>query len=104
KGGKYRVVRNCKDPLVQAMIENYRIWSKNLNRLEEFEVQSSTLFDTVAIYLAFSQELLVIEKLGIQVTDDGYTTINPKAKATNCATEWKDLAAFEDLLVKRLTD
>ena len=104
KGEKYRAVGNCRDPLVQAMIENYRIWSRSLNHPEQFEVRSSTLFDTVAIYLAFSQELLVIEKLGIQVTDDGYTTINPKAKATNCATEWKDLTAFEDLLVKRLID
>jgi inosine-uridine nucleoside N-ribohydrolase len=104
KGEKYRAVRECKDPLVQAMIENYRIWSKNLNRLEESEVQSSTLFDPVAVYLAFSEELFVMEKLGIRVTDEGYTTIDPNAKITNCATEWKDLAAFEDLLVKRLTD
>jgi inosine-uridine nucleoside N-ribohydrolase len=104
KGEKYRAVRNCRDPVVQAMIENYRIWSRSLNHPEQFEVRSSTLFDTVAIYLAFSQELLVMEKLGIQVTDDGYTTIDPKAKATNCATDWKNLTAFEDLLVKQLTD
>jgi len=102
KGEKYSAVRECEDPLVQAMIENYEIWS--LNHPERFEVQSSVLFDTVAIYLAFSEELLVMEKLGIRVTDEGYTVIDPKAKATNCATDWKDLAAFEDFLVKRLTD
>jgi flagellar basal body rod protein FlgG len=44
-----------------------------------------------------------MEKLGIRVTDDGYTVIDNKAKAINCATEWKDLSAFEDFLVARLT-
>jgi hypothetical protein len=44
-----------------------------------------------------------MEKLGIRVTDDGYTAIDDKAKKINCATNWKNLGAFEDLLVKRLT-
>jgi hypothetical protein len=37
------------------------------------------------------------------VDDKGMTLIDPAAKVTNVATEWKDMAAFEDLLVKRLT-
>jgi hypothetical protein len=41
--------------------------------------------------------------LGIRVTDDGHTVIDPKAKRIRVATEWKDLGAFEDLLVKRIT-
>lgn len=111
KGEKYRKVRECKEPLIQAMIENYRIWwaeacSNSDRELDKnrAEKESTTLFDTVAIYLAFSEELVVIEKLGIRVTDDGYTVIDDNAKTINCATEWKDLSAFEDLLVRRLTD
>jgi hypothetical protein len=57
----------------------------------------------VAVYLAFSEELLVMEELGIRVTDEGYTVIDGGARAINCATGWKDLAAFEDFLVRRLT-
>lgn len=97
---KYRSVYECKDPLTQALIENYRVWAKYS---PESEHRSSTLFDTVAIYLAFSEELLVMEKLGIRVTDDGYTVIDEDAKVINCAMDWKDLAAFEDFLVERLT-
>lgn len=100
EGEKYRSVYECKDPLTQALIENYRVWAKYS---PESEYRSSTLFDTVAIYLAFSEELLVMEKLGIRVTDDGYTVIDEDAKVINCATHWKDLPAFEDLLVERLT-
>ena len=44
-----------------------------------------------------------MEKLGIRVAADGYTIIDDSAKAITCATEWKNLGAFEDLLVRRLT-
>jgi hypothetical protein len=98
-------------------IENYRAWYKQgiLNSkkdLSEEEVnkrvnrqinsRSTTLFDTVGIYLGMTEKLLRMEKLGIAVTDDGYTKIDKNAKAINCAMEWKDLGAFEDLLVERL--
>jgi inosine-uridine nucleoside N-ribohydrolase len=118
KGQKYQKVLNRKSPLTQALIENYRAWYKqgilNENKdLSEAEVNkrvdeklnssSSTLFDTVAIYLAMSTDLVKMEKLRIKVTDDGYTRIDEKGKLINCATEWKDLGAFEDFLVGRLT-
>jgi inosine-uridine nucleoside N-ribohydrolase len=100
-GARYAAVRDCKDPLVQAVLENYKIWlGKDRNRAEE---ESSTLFDTVAVYLAISEDLLVMEKLGVRVTDDGFTVIDSKSKPINCATAWKNLPAFRDFLVKRLT-
>ncbi|NQT83258.1 nucleoside hydrolase [bacterium] len=100
RGEKYKAVRDSKDPVAAALIENYRIWSKNKKQAES---RSSTLFDTVAVYLAFSEKLLLMEKLGIRVTDDGYTVIDPAAKTMSVATSWKDMAAFEDLLVRRVT-
>jgi len=105
EGEKYLAVRDCEDALIQALIENYRIWTQNsawTGGLDP-EKESSILFDTVAIYLAFSEELLVMEKLGIRVTDDGYTVIDDAAKGINCSTGWKNLPAFEDFLVQRLT-
>jgi inosine-uridine nucleoside N-ribohydrolase len=104
KGEKYRRVRDSDDPLARAVIENYRIWAKRVRWTRvNAKKRSSTLFDTVAVYLAFSEELLVMEQLGIRVTDDGYTVIDDEAKVVNCAMAWRDLAAFEDLLVQRLT-
>ena len=80
------------------------IWWKagNPGKPEKIDA-SSTLFDTVAAYLSFSRDLLNIERLPIRVTDDGFTRIDPKAKEIDCAMSWKDLGAFEDLLVERLT-
>ncbi|MHC4459129.1 MAG: nucleoside hydrolase [Planctomycetota bacterium] len=104
KGEKYQKVLKSKNPLARAIIENYRVWTKSQG-LQESKVDtgSSTLYDTVAVYLAISTKLVKMEKLGIRVTDDGYTVIDNKAKAIDCAAKWKDLDAFEDFLVERLT-
>ncbi len=99
-GEKYAAVRDCRDPVVRALMDNYRIWCRG--RDDDPEVASSTLFDTVAAYLAFTDELVTIERLGIRVGDDGMTLVDDEAKRIDCAMEWKDLAAFEDLLVARL--
>jgi inosine-uridine nucleoside N-ribohydrolase len=101
---KYKKVANSTDPLTRAVIENYRIWRKASNPKASDAINtSSVLFDTVAIYLAFSDKLLDLESLKIRVTDDGFTRIDPRAAIIHCATSWKDLPAFEDLLVARLT-
>jgi len=105
EGEKYRAVYECQDMLARAVIENYRIWAHDRERGRRLnaESRSSVLFDTVAVYLAFSEELLVMERLGIRVTDDGYTVIDQSAKPIDCAMAWKDLPSFENFLVQRLT-
>ena len=105
KGAKYKKVLESKKPLARAIIENYRVWAKSQG-LEKTKVDtgSTTLYDTVAIYLAVSTELVEMERLGIRVTDDGYTVIDNTAKKVNCATKWKDLGAFEDFLIQRLVN
>jgi len=118
KGRKYQKILTANNALTRAIIENYRAWYKqgilNKNKdlspaevnervAEKVNSSSTTLFDTVGIYLAMSTRWVKMEKLPIKVTDDGYTRIAQDGKVINCATEWKDLAAFEDFLVERLT-
>ena len=105
KGDKYKAVAESTDPLTKALVENYRIWrrEKSADPIRQDEKESSTLFDTVAVYLAFSDSLTKIEELPIIVDDQGFTRIDPAGKKMEVATEWKDLAAYEDLLVKRVT-
>ncbi|OHB83844.1 MAG: hypothetical protein A2Z38_10085, partial [Planctomycetes bacterium RBG_19FT_COMBO_48_8] len=117
KDQKYQKVLKNNSTLTNALIENYRAWYRqgilNENKdISEADLDkrvartlnssSSTLFDTVAIYLAMSTDLVKMEKLPIIVTDDGFTRIDKNGKAIKCATEWKDLGAFEDLMVERL--
>jgi len=117
KDQKYQNVLKNNSTLTNALMENYRAWYRqglrnNDKDLSEAELDkrvdqkcnssSSTLFDTVGIYLAMTTELVKMEKLPIIVTDDGHTKIDENGKEIDCATEWKDLGAFEDLLVDRL--
>jgi inosine-uridine nucleoside N-ribohydrolase len=103
-GDKYKKVLDCNSPMARMIIENYRAWTKSGNMNEaQVESRSSTLFDTVAVYLAMKHDFVTMEKLGIHVTDDGYTAIDNNAKKINCATSWKNLGAYEDFLVERLT-
>jgi hypothetical protein len=68
-------------------------WLKG--RLPDHTTVSSTLFDTVAVYLAFSEELLVMEDICLRVTDDGHTVEDPAGPRVRCAMAWKDLGAVE---------
>lgn len=100
-GEQYLKVRDSQDPVCKVIMENYRIWlGKNKKTAEE---RSSTLFDTVAIYLAIQQDLVKVENLGIRIDDKGFTVIDENAKKVNVATEWKNLNEFRSFLVKRLT-
>jgi len=44
-----------------------------------------------------------METLPIRVDDKGFSRIDKNAKKMQVATAWKDMAAFEDLLAKRVT-
>ncbi len=98
RGDKYRAVCSSPDPLAKAVIENYRVWLKGKS-----DEGSSILYDTVAVYLAFAEDLLLMEDLPLGVTDDGFTAKTPGARIVRCATGWKDMGAFEDLLLQRLS-
>lgn len=106
KGENYARLRSCPDPIVQTLITNYTVWSAYNTAAgrkgPDPALSSTTLFDCVAVYLACTQELCVMEKLGIRVTDDGFTVEDPAARQMTVALAWKDLPAFETWLVDRL--
>ncbi len=102
-GERYKKIYNSEKPILKALIENYKIWAKLVTWTKvDSENHSSTLFDTVAVYLAYSHEFLEIEPIKIKVTDDGYTVPDEKGDEILVAIRWKDLNAFLDHLVERL--
>jgi len=104
-GDDYQRVFQSTDPIAKAVIENYRLWllAAGGSSTSTFASRSSTLFDTVAVYLAFSQSWCVMENIGVRVTDDGFTVEDSNARKVAVATAWKNLPALEGLLVERLT-
>ena len=101
-GKRFEAMKESRDPLAQAVVENYRIW-RNAKTAAEIHA-SSVLFDTAAIYLAYpgDRPFMKLETLPITVTADGFTRIDPAGRKMAVATEWHDLDGFHDLLVKRL--
>ncbi|MFW9897209.1 MAG: nucleoside hydrolase [Candidatus Thorarchaeota archaeon] len=104
-GENFERIMNCDNTIVKLIKENFEIWAKknSLTELITQDKKTSILFDTVAIYLGFSEELLNIEELKIEVSDEGMTIISENGSSMRCATSWKDVQAFKDLLVNRLT-
>lgn len=98
-GKRFQALCDSNDDLVKALLTNYRIWAK-----KEAVTESSILFDTVAVYLAYPgpKPLVQLEKLNINVNSEGFTLIDPKGAKMSVATDWKDLDAYADLLVKVL--
>jgi inosine-uridine nucleoside N-ribohydrolase len=102
-GERYQRVVQSNDRVAATIVENYKIWSEASKNGAQAKTRSSVLFDTVAVYLAVSQNYCEMERLGVRVTDDGFTVIEPQAKQMNVATRWRDLEGFRDFLVNRLT-
>ncbi len=101
-GARYQRMLQARDPVPATIVENYRIWSKAGGNAAQAEHHSSTLYDPVAVYLSFNQQFCKMDRLGIRVTNAGFTVIDDHAKQMNVATEWNDLDGFRDLLVNRL--
>jgi inosine-uridine nucleoside N-ribohydrolase len=101
-GARYQRILRARDPVAATIVENYRLWSKARKTEAGAEHHSSTLFDPVAVYLAFSRRFCQMERLGIRVTNDGFTVIDDQARHMNVATGWKNLDGFRDLLANRL--
>ncbi|SDT89452.1 Inosine-uridine nucleoside N-ribohydrolase [Verrucomicrobium sp. GAS474] len=110
-GEAYRTVHASADPVAREIIGDYRTWSAHppgwaKGHKDEAATRSTVLFDTVAVYLAFSHAGMKLESLPIAVTDKGMTVIDPSGPTLSVATEWNDpsaIQAFEKLLVERLT-
>jgi inosine-uridine nucleoside N-ribohydrolase len=117
RGERYRTVRTARSPLLQAVLRNYEEWAEargeltpeaaafygdRANTSPYWRHRSSVLFDTVAVYLAYDESLLNIERLPVSIDDDGLTRIAPGAPELRVATSWRDRTTFEDHLVERL--
>jgi inosine-uridine nucleoside N-ribohydrolase len=108
-GDRYQKVYRSGSPIARAVMQNYKAWVQYLsNKMDmdplKYERESSTLFDTVAVYLAMEDRFLNMEMLGLRVMDDGLTSVDQDAKKIRCAMTWKDREAFEDFLVRRITE
>ena len=107
QGERFARIKDSDKPLTKAVMDNHTGWFEAVKEWPmlkdlDAQVQSSVLYDCVAIYLAFSRAHLQRETLPISVTKDGTTLIDEAGEETQCATDWLDKEAFLELLTERL--
>ncbi len=107
KGDDYQRVLAADGPVISAVVDNYRMWLETLDApIDMLQRRSTTLYDTVAVYLAFADALCEIETLNLAIADDGATVVVDAGAAgghpVRVATRWRDERAFYELLVQRL--
>jgi inosine-uridine nucleoside N-ribohydrolase len=116
-GKDYQKVLQRKSILTNTLLENYRTWFRDglrerkdvketdFDRLtdEKLNSSSTTLFDTVAVYLAINQDLVQMQQLPLRISDDGFTRVEDGAKSVDCAVKWKSLDGYESWLAERLS-
>lgn len=102
----HRIWSATHDPMLRAVIENYCLFAPRVSWMhcDFFSLRSTILFDCVAVYLAYSEDLVEIETVRFHITDDGYTVRNEVAGefTARVALRWKDLDAFHEHLTDRL--
>ena len=100
-GVQYQRVLTGSDPLMRAVIDNYRIWCESRNT-PLWEEVSTVLFDTVAVHLAWSRDYLACRTTGVSIADNGLTVEDPDGAPFEVAFDWTNEAGYRDYLVERL--
>jgi inosine-uridine nucleoside N-ribohydrolase len=101
EGDRFQKLRSGTNPIIEQIIVNHEIWGWARSGLN-IETETSILFDTVAIYLAISEELVEIETNAIEIKKDGKMKIKAKGIPVRCAIRWKNFTLYLDWLVDRL--
>lgn len=104
RGDLHRRIVESNRPALRALMENYRLWAGQVTWTKaDPELESSTLFDTLAVALAIADDWVEVETLTLEVTDDGFTRRSESGKRMRAAMRWKDLDAYNRWMVDRLT-
>jgi inosine-uridine nucleoside N-ribohydrolase len=105
-GERYHAVWSATgDPMLRALISSYCIFAPRQTwmKCDYFTTHSTTLFDCVAVYLAYSEELVETETIRFDVTDDGYTRRSASGPfSARVAIRWRNKDGFEAQLAGRL--
>lgn len=101
---RYARLAASRDPLCRAVLENFETWSwmNHVGQYATAPVETSVLFDTVAVVLAFETAFVELATHPLVVTDEGFTRVDETGSAVRCAVAWRDLDGFLELLASRL--
>jgi inosine-uridine nucleoside N-ribohydrolase len=105
-GDRYHAIWSATaDPMLRTLIGSYCIFAPRQTwmKCDYFTTRSTTLFDCVAVYLAYSEDLVDTETITFEITDDGFTRRSSAGPfKARVAIRWKNRDGFEAQLAGRL--
>lgn len=106
-GDRYRRLWTAvDDPIIRAVIENYAVWAPRVPWMDGLSLlthSTSTLFDDVAVYMAYGDDFIEYETIRFHITDEGHTVRDLDGPhEAKVAINWTDLDGFRDWLTARL--
>lgn len=101
EGELYGKVRQSEVPVVVGLLEQFKIWDEKYSH-GFFENKTSILFDAVAVYLAYSEDHLVMKDMQIKLAEDGEMIPEKSGSNVRVAIDWEDIRSFKEHLVKRI--
>jgi inosine-uridine nucleoside N-ribohydrolase len=101
-GDLYDRLRTSENPMIRDVMENYRIWHKSSGCEFDITKTTSVLYDTVAVHLAYTDRYFKMERMGIRITNDGFTAVDPNAQPVDVAINLLDHDGFCGELTDRL--
>ena len=105
-GENYARLHDSDDPALRALMENYRTWlpgAPYVDPNQDTTRISTTLFDTVAVYLAARDTHVRMQTLPLRITDSGHTVVDRNnGRPVRCAVAWNSLDGFERELTETL--
>jgi isocitrate dehydrogenase kinase/phosphatase len=96
------------DAVMQALIRASDDWERRCEMSAAYREtgRTSILFDTVAVYMAYTTRFLNMETMRLRIDDEGFTRRAAPGDAdafeAQVALTWSDLDAYLDCLVDRL--
>lgn len=104
RGERYQRIKASQDAGLKSVLEAYNIWITDTSwpKKHDTAIESSILFDTVAVHLAYSKKYLKFESINIAVDDKGCTRHSDRGLPVKVAYTWEDQDAYEEYLMKRL--
>jgi hypothetical protein len=105
-GARYHAIWSAtNDPMLRALIQSYCVFAPRQTWMacDYFATRSTTLFDCVAVYLAYSEDLVETETIAFDISADGFTRRSATGPfKARVAIRWKNRDGFEAQLAGRL--
>ena len=102
-GELYQQLFHSHQAIPKTILDCYKKWLIFHQSSEHYETESSILYDTVAIHLAFTDKYVIFDDMNLVVDDVGFLRKESWGKSIRVALTWSNIGQYKAELVEILT-